>query len=175
MAASDYVPMLFKNRLHLAGRPQMSPVLGNITCSRNKITVMLRSGKQVTTLSKQVLDAKLAKHAERRVLRVTNDVGVSEVIGRLSKYVPVICSAMGTDCSGMFSTLAQCHATLSAALTGSSGATAPPSRNLYHDRDGSARLPCRPATPVGARYIDPSQTHVPPDKNGSDMLRANAQ
>ena len=24
MAASDYVPMLFKNRLHLAGRPQMS-------------------------------------------------------------------------------------------------------------------------------------------------------
>jgi hypothetical protein len=25
MAASDYAPMLFKNRLHLAGRPQMSP------------------------------------------------------------------------------------------------------------------------------------------------------
>jgi len=24
MAASDQVPMLFKNRLHLAGRPQMS-------------------------------------------------------------------------------------------------------------------------------------------------------
>jgi hypothetical protein len=24
MAASDYVPHLFKNRLHLAGRPQMS-------------------------------------------------------------------------------------------------------------------------------------------------------
>jgi hypothetical protein len=25
MAASDYVPIVFKNRLHLAGRPQMSP------------------------------------------------------------------------------------------------------------------------------------------------------
>ena len=25
MAASDYVPIFFKNRLHLAGRPQMSP------------------------------------------------------------------------------------------------------------------------------------------------------
>ena len=25
MAASDYVPMLVNNRLHLAGRPQMSP------------------------------------------------------------------------------------------------------------------------------------------------------
>ncbi|MET4520167.1 hypothetical protein ABIB81_009526 [Bradyrhizobium sp. I1.7.5] len=24
MAASDYVPIFFKNRLHLAGRPQMS-------------------------------------------------------------------------------------------------------------------------------------------------------
>jgi len=24
MAASDFAPMLFKNRLHLAGRPQMS-------------------------------------------------------------------------------------------------------------------------------------------------------
>jgi hypothetical protein len=27
MAASDYVPIFFKNRLHLAGRPQMSNAL----------------------------------------------------------------------------------------------------------------------------------------------------
>jgi hypothetical protein len=29
MAASDYVPIFFKNRLHLAGRPQMSTRLAN--------------------------------------------------------------------------------------------------------------------------------------------------
>jgi hypothetical protein len=28
MAASDYVPIFFKNRLHLAGRPQMSTAPG---------------------------------------------------------------------------------------------------------------------------------------------------
>ena len=28
MAASDYVPISFKNRLHLAGRPQMSTRAG---------------------------------------------------------------------------------------------------------------------------------------------------
>ena len=39
MAASDYVPIFFKNRLHLAGRPQMSsrpklllPVLPPASC-----------------------------------------------------------------------------------------------------------------------------------------------
>jgi len=31
MAASDYVPIFFKNRLHLAGRPQMSTRPGNFT------------------------------------------------------------------------------------------------------------------------------------------------
>jgi hypothetical protein len=29
MAASDYVPIFFKNRLHLAGRPQMGRCLSN--------------------------------------------------------------------------------------------------------------------------------------------------
>ena len=32
MAASDYVPIFFKNRLHLAGRPQMIHALGNWAC-----------------------------------------------------------------------------------------------------------------------------------------------
>jgi len=31
MAASDYVPIFFKNRLHLAGRPQMSTRLEDWT------------------------------------------------------------------------------------------------------------------------------------------------
>ena len=30
MAASDYVPIFFKNRLHLAGRPQMSSRLERV-------------------------------------------------------------------------------------------------------------------------------------------------
>jgi hypothetical protein len=38
MAASDYVPIFFKNRLHLAGRPQMSPDpstrSGRLDCQR---------------------------------------------------------------------------------------------------------------------------------------------
>jgi len=32
MAASDYVPIFFKNRLHLAGRPQMSSRPSPDTC-----------------------------------------------------------------------------------------------------------------------------------------------
>ncbi len=34
MAASDYVPIFFKNRLHLAGRPQMSTRRSNYVISR---------------------------------------------------------------------------------------------------------------------------------------------
>ena len=36
MAASDYVPIFFKNRLHLAGRPQMStrPICDRETLGR---------------------------------------------------------------------------------------------------------------------------------------------
>jgi hypothetical protein len=30
MAASDYVPILFKNRLHLAGRPQMGSSVSEV-------------------------------------------------------------------------------------------------------------------------------------------------
>ena len=30
MAASDYVPIFFKNRLRLAGRPQMSTILDHV-------------------------------------------------------------------------------------------------------------------------------------------------
>jgi hypothetical protein len=39
MAASDYVPIFFKNRLHLAGRPQMSPRPGQQLPLQEKITV----------------------------------------------------------------------------------------------------------------------------------------
>jgi hypothetical protein len=35
MAASDYVPIFFKNRLHLAGRPQMSTRPNHADCRRN--------------------------------------------------------------------------------------------------------------------------------------------
>ncbi|MGY4498001.1 hypothetical protein ACVWYH_001932 [Bradyrhizobium sp. GM24.11] len=41
MAASDYVPIFFKNRLHLAGRPQMStPRSGALECGRSKWLVL---------------------------------------------------------------------------------------------------------------------------------------
>ena len=33
MAASDYVPIFFKNRLHLAGRPQMSTHALRLACA----------------------------------------------------------------------------------------------------------------------------------------------
>jgi len=39
MAASDYVPIFFKNRLHLAGRPQMSTRPGQQLPLQEKITV----------------------------------------------------------------------------------------------------------------------------------------
>ena len=37
MAASDYVPIFFKNRLHLVGRPQMSTRPSVMCISRNSI------------------------------------------------------------------------------------------------------------------------------------------
>ncbi|MET4721843.1 hypothetical protein ABIF64_005937 [Bradyrhizobium japonicum] len=41
MAASDYVPIFFKNRLHLAGRPQMS--------TRPRLASMQFASQQVST------------------------------------------------------------------------------------------------------------------------------
>jgi hypothetical protein len=40
MAASDYVPIFFKNRLHLAGRPQMA---GQHTTTENSTLGSLRN------------------------------------------------------------------------------------------------------------------------------------
>jgi hypothetical protein len=50
MAASDYVPIFFKNRLHLAGRPQMStrpsvmgPMKSSPPCDRHVAELTLLS------------------------------------------------------------------------------------------------------------------------------------
>jgi hypothetical protein len=50
MAASDYAPMLFKKRLHLAGRPQMStrssvmgPMMSSLPSQRRAAELMLLS------------------------------------------------------------------------------------------------------------------------------------
>ena len=50
MAASDYVPIFFKNRLHLAGRPQMStrpsvmgPMRSSPPCDRHAAELTLLS------------------------------------------------------------------------------------------------------------------------------------
>ena len=50
MAASDYVPIFFKNRLHLAGRPQMGtrpsvmgPMMSSLPSERHAAELMLLS------------------------------------------------------------------------------------------------------------------------------------
>ena len=44
MAASDYVPIFFKNRLHLAGRPQMSTRPDGLSaCEAHRVAEILFS------------------------------------------------------------------------------------------------------------------------------------
>jgi len=50
MAATDYVPFFFKNRLHLVGRPQMStrpsvmgPMMSSLPSERHAAELMLLS------------------------------------------------------------------------------------------------------------------------------------
>ena len=53
MAASDYVPIFFKNRLHLAGRPQMSTRPGRVLspCRRRAPYFDPRKNKKVELMS----------------------------------------------------------------------------------------------------------------------------
>jgi hypothetical protein len=51
MAASDYVPIFFKNRLHLAGRPQMSTRPRTVDCVPFVGRLSSRNGSRAVELA----------------------------------------------------------------------------------------------------------------------------